>query len=101
MITALQRCDVATLPLLPLADAVLLPGMVIPVALDSDTQAAIDAARADGDNTVVAVPRLDGDYGQVGTTALVEQVGRLPSGERAAVIRGLRRAHICTGVPGP
>ena len=39
----------ATLPVLPLTDAVLLPGMVIPVTLDPTTQAAVDAARAAGD----------------------------------------------------
>jgi len=92
---------VATLPVLPLADAVLLPGMVIPVTLDAATQAAIDAARAAGDNTVVAVPRIDGAYGPVGITALVEKVGRLPTGEPAAVIRGLYRAHLGSGVFGP
>ena len=42
----------ATLPVLPLTDAVLLPGMVIPVTLDSATQAAVDAARTSaGDKT--------------------------------------------------
>src|SRR5947199_10801248 len=75
--------------------------MVIPVTLDAGTQAAIDAARSAGDNTVLAVPRVDGDYGPVGTTALVEKVGRLPSGEPAAVIRGLLRAHIGSGVSAP
>jgi ATP-dependent Lon protease len=92
---------VATLPVLPLAEAVLLPGMVIPVTLDTATQAAVDAARASGDNTLIAVPRLDGAYGAVGTTAVIEKVGRLPSGEPAAVIRGLERARIGAGVPGP
>jgi ATP-dependent Lon protease len=92
----------ATLPVLPLADTVLLPGMVIPVTLESATQAAVDAARtAAGDNTVLAVPRLDGDYGSVGTVAVIERVGRLPSGEPAAVVRGLSRARIGSGVPGP
>jgi len=91
----------ATLPVLPLADAVLLPGMVIPVTLDSATQAAVDAARAAGDDTLLAVPRLDGAYGSVGTVALIERVGRLPSGEPAAVVRGLSRARIGSGVPGP
>src|SRR5256886_5503627 len=91
----------ATLPVLPLAEAVLLPGMVIPVTLDAATQAAVDAARASGDNTLIAVPRLDGAYGAVGTTAVIEKVGRLPSGEPAAVIRGLERARIGSGVPGP
>jgi len=91
----------ATLPVLPLTDAVLLPGMVIPVQLDSATQAAVDAARSSGDKTLLAVPRLDGDYGSVGTIAVIEQVGRLPSGEPAAVIRGLSRARIGAGVSGP
>jgi ATP-dependent Lon protease len=92
---------VATLPVLPLAEAVLLPGMVIPVTLDTATQAAVDAARASGDNTLIAVPRIDGAYGAVGTTAVIEKVGRLPSGDPAAVIRGLERARIGSGVPGP
>jgi ATP-dependent Lon protease len=91
----------STLPVLPLAETVLLPGMVIPVTLDSDTQAAVDAARTGGDKTVLAVPRLDGSYGAVGTVAVIERVGRLSSGEPAAVLRGLHRARIGSGVPGP
>lgn len=90
-----------TLPVLPLDDAVLLPGNVVAVALQPDTQAAIDAARASGDKTVLAVPRLDGEYGSYGVTAVIEKVGRLPSGERAAVLRGVTRARIGSGVPGP
>ncbi|MEU8007577.1 endopeptidase La [Catellatospora sp. NPDC049111] len=90
-----------TLPVLPLDDAVLLPGNVVAVALQPDTQAAIDAARASGDKTVLAVPRLDGEYGTYGVTAVIEKVGRLPSGERAAVLRGVTRARIGSGVPGP
>ncbi|GHJ48164.1 Lon protease [Catellatospora sp. TT07R-123] len=90
-----------TLPVLPLDDAVLLPRMVAQVALDPDVQAAVDAARAAGDKTVLAVPRLDGDYGSYGVTAIIEKVGRLPSGELVAVIRGVTRARIGSGVPGP
>jgi ATP-dependent Lon protease len=90
-----------TLPVLPLTDAVLLPGMVIPITLDPATQAAIDAARSNGDNTVLAVPRIDGEYGPVGVAAIIERVGRLPSGEPAAVLRGLHRSRIGSGVPGP
>jgi ATP-dependent Lon protease len=91
----------ATLPVLPLTDAVLLPGMVIPVSLGADTQAAVDAARAAGDKKVLAVPRVDGEYGSFGVIATIEKVGRLPSGEPAAVVRGLSRARIGSGVPGP
>jgi len=89
----------ATYPVLPLADAVLLPGMVIPVTLDAATQAAVDAARTTSNQQVLAVPRLDGEYGSVGTLAVIEKVGRLPSGEPAAVVRGLSRARIGSGVP--
>ena len=89
------------LPVLPLTDSVLLPGMVIPVRLDEpDTQAAVDAA-ASGDRKILVVPRLDGRYAPVGTVAVVEQVGRLPSGEPAAVVRGVGRARIGAGVTGP
>ncbi|WP_434739951.1 endopeptidase La [Micromonospora sp. SH-82] len=91
----------ATLPVLPLTDAVLLPGMVVPVTLDPSTQAAVDAARATGDQRLLAVPRIDGEYGPVGTVATIEKVGRLPDGEPAAVVRGLTRARIGSGVPGP
>src|SRR3954454_983671 len=95
----------ATLPVLPLTDSVLLPGMVVPVVLDATTQAAVDAARAHGgaatDSQVLAVPRIDGEYGSFGTVATIEKVGRLPSGEPAALIRGTARARIGAGVPGP
>ncbi|MEE6258155.1 endopeptidase La [Plantactinospora sonchi] len=91
----------ATLPVLPLTDAVLLPGMVIPVTLDATTQSAVDAARATGDKKLLAVPRVDGEYGSTGVIATIEKVGRLPSGEPAAVVRGLSRARIGSGVPGP
>src|SRR5690242_5904878 len=91
----------ATYPVLPLTDAVLLPGMVIPVTLDTTTQAAVDAARAAGNKQVLAVPRVDGEYGSFGVVAEVDKVGRLQSGEPAAVIRGLNRVRIGSGVPGP
>jgi ATP-dependent Lon protease len=89
------------LPVLPLADSVLLPGMVVPVRLDEpEIQAAVDAANS-VDRKVLVVPRLDGKYAAVGTVAVLEQVGRLPSGERAAVVRGEGRAQIGSGVTGP
>ena len=37
----------------------------------------------------------------MGTLAAVEQVGRLPSGEQAAVVRGLSRVRIGIGTTGP
>ena len=89
------------LPVLPLTDSVLLPGMVVPVRLDEpEIQAAVDAA-ASVDRKILVVPRLDGRYATVGTVAVLEQVGRLPSGEKAAVVRGEVRARIGPGVTGP
>ncbi len=115
-----------TLPVLPLADNVVLPGMVVPVPLDDpEIRAAVDAARAgrpdDGiDNNddaarndgaaakdgpdvrpeVLLVPRLGGRYAAVGTVALIEQVGRLAGGEPVAVVRATARARIGSGRSG-
>ena len=48
------------LPVLPLTDSVLLPGMVVPVRLDEpEIQAAVDAA-SNVDRKILVVPRLDG-----------------------------------------
>jgi ATP-dependent Lon protease len=89
------------LPVLPLTDSVLLPGMVVPVRLDEpEIQAAVDAASS-VDRKILVVPRLDGRYAAIGTVAVLEQVGRLPSGEKAAVVRGEVRARIGSGVTGP
>ena len=88
------------LPVLPLANEVVLPGMVAPMALDNETQAAVDAARSAADSQLLLVPRVDGSYGGDGVIAVIEQVGRLPNGEPAAVVRGVRRAHIGAGVSG-
>ncbi|GAA0989161.1 endopeptidase La [Acrocarpospora macrocephala] len=92
------------LPVLPLDDEVVLPGMVVPLDLsDSEVRAAIEAAQATGAKKphVLLVPRIDGHYGAVGVTAVVEQVGRLPGGEPAAVVRGVNRARVGTGTTGP
>jgi ATP-dependent Lon protease len=89
------------LPVLPLADAVVLPGMVAPITLDPEAQAAVDAAQSAADSRLILVPRIDGAMGAHGLLAVIEQVGRLPNGEPAAVVRGLQRARIQTGVTGP
>ncbi|GAA2209248.1 endopeptidase La [Nonomuraea monospora] len=92
------------LPVLPLDDEVVLPGMVVPLDLsDSEVRAAIEAARASGGNKprVLLVPRVDGRYGAIGVQAVVEQVGRLPGGEPAAVVRGVNRVRVGTGTTGP
>src|SRR3954453_12557664 len=107
-----------TLPVLFLDDAVVLPGMVLPIELTDQAQATIDAARAARGTDrstdlrdlgrdsreplrLLLVLRIDGRSGVIGTVAEVTQIGRLPSGEPAVVLRATARARIGTGVPGP
>ncbi|GGP48137.1 endopeptidase La [Saccharothrix coeruleofusca] len=102
--------ETLALPLLPLDDVVVLPGMVVPIRLTgsdarAEARAAVEAASAaasdDAKARVLLVPRLDGKYAKVGTLAVIEQVGRLSGGERAAVVRGESRVRIGTGTTGP
>ncbi|GAA2750973.1 endopeptidase La [Kitasatospora cinereorecta] len=94
-----------TLPVLPLDDEVVLPGMVIPLDLkDTEVRAAVEAARSAAGGAkpqVLLVPRLDGSYAPVGTLATVEQVGRLADGDPAALVRAVRRVRIGAGTTGP
>ncbi len=92
--------QVVELPVLWLDDEVILPGMVAPIALDAGTQAAVDAARNAADSRLLIVPRNDGAYASHGVLAVIEQVGRLPQGGQAVVVRGVQRARIGAGVSG-
>src|ERR1700710_2983011 len=93
--------DVLTLPILSLPALVVLPGMVVPVELDGDTRAVIDAARAGSDGELLLAPRLADRYPVYGVIATIEQVGRLPGGAPAAVLRAGRRAKLGSGVSRP
>src|SRR6185437_16951969 len=99
--------ELLTLPMLPLDDLVVLPGMVVPLPLsDTEVRAAVEAAQAAagqdaGEAQVLLVPRLDGKYSGSGTVGVIEQVGRLRGGEQAAVVRGVQRVRIGTGTSGP
>lgn len=97
-----------TLPVLPLDDEVVLPGMVVPFDLsDADVRAAVEAAqaaaRSSGDSKpkVLLVPRIDGTYAATGVLGTVEQVGRLSDGDPGALIRGRSRVRIGAGTTGP
>ncbi|WKX72555.1 endopeptidase La [Streptomyces sp. XD-27] len=96
-----------TLPVLPLDDEVVLPGMVVPLDLsDNEVRAAVEAAQAaardgGGKPRVLLVPRIDGTYAALGTLGTVEQVGRLSDGDPGALIRGVRRVRIGAGTTGP
>jgi ATP-dependent Lon protease len=95
-----------SLPVLFIADPIVLPGMVVPIALDDAAQAAVEAAQVaakDGNSgKLLIAPRLDDRYPTHGVIASIVQVGRIAGGSgTAAVVRGERRAHIGTGTTGP
>ena len=105
--------ETLTLPVLPLDDEVVLPGMVVPLETSQpEVGAAIDAARSPSRQVpgmrsevkarVLLVPRLpDRGLAGIGTLAVVEQVGRLPGGQPGAVVRGTARVKIGSGTTGP
>ncbi|MFY9670560.1 MAG: endopeptidase La [Trebonia sp.] len=107
--------ETLTLPVLPLDDEVVLPGMVVPIELsDPEVRGAVEAARNSGglgrgpgirseeSARILLVPRI-GDRGLagVGTLAVIEQVGRMPGGTPGAVLRGVSRVRIGSGTTGP
>jgi ATP-dependent Lon protease len=107
--------ETLTLPVLPLDDEVVLPGMVVPIELsDTEVRGAIEAARnsrglgrgpgirSEENARVLLVPRI-GERGLagVGTLAVIEQVGRMPGGAPGAVVRGVSRVRIGSGTTGP
>jgi ATP-dependent Lon protease len=102
--------ETLSLPVLPLDDTIVLPTMVVPLDTSgTEVRAAIEAARLaasapekpDTKPQLLLVPRLNGKYSPIGTLATIEQIGRLPSGEPAAVIRGDARVRIGSGTVGP
>ncbi|ASR34048.1 endopeptidase La [Prauserella marina] len=104
------------LPVLPVDDDVVLPGMIVPLDLgDTESRAVIEAAQARVPNgislpgirsaqpsaaantskaEVLLVPRVEDDLAELGTVATVERIGRMPGGGSAAVLRGSRRVFL-------
>ena len=93
--------EAKSVPVLFATDTVVLPGMVVPIALDDAARAAIDAAQASESGQLLIAPRLEDRYPTHGVIAKILQVGRMPGGGTAAVVRGERRAHIGAGASGP
>ncbi len=89
------------LPVLSLPDVVVLPGMVVPIEMDDTVRAAVDAARAGSEGRLLVSPRLGDRYASHGVVAEIEQIGRLPGGSPAVVLRAGGRARIGSGVTGP
>ena len=88
-------------PVLFVSEPIVLPGMVVPIELDDAARAAVDAAQASESGRLLVAPRLDDRYPTHGVLASIVQVGRVPGGGSAAVVRGDKRAHIGSGATGP
>jgi ATP-dependent Lon protease len=93
--------EAKSVPVLFVSDPIVLPGMVVPIALDDAARTAVDAARASESGQLLIAPRLDDRYPSYGVLATILQVGRIAGGGTAAVVRGERRAHIGAGASGP
>ena len=83
-----------SLPLIPLDDALVLPGMALTVDLASaEANAAVD--EIGDDRKVVLVPRSDGRFARIGVIAILEgQPAMLPGGNRGVTLRALHRAEL-------
>jgi ATP-dependent Lon protease len=88
------------LPVVPLPDAVLLPGTVATLTLETDDARAAVANARGGDGRVIVVPYLEGRLARVGVVAEIEQVGQLPTGAEAAILRVVQRAALAAEVVG-
>ena len=96
-----------TFPVLFLDDLVVLPDMVVPLELTDQAQGVArrrprrPIETRTSRSACSSSPGSTASTGSMGTVAEVTQIGRMPSGEPAVVLRGDRRARIGTGVPGP
>jgi ATP-dependent Lon protease len=86
--------ETRSLPLIPLEDGIVLPGMAFVFELVSpDANVAVDEVGADGH--VVLVPKIDGRFARVGVVAVVEgEPVLLPGGHRGVTLRALHRAEL-------
>jgi ATP-dependent Lon protease len=91
--------------------------MVVPLDLsDGETRSAVESAQAKAPNPasfpgirsstagkaeVLIVPRVDGEYAELGTIATVERIGRVPDGKSVVLLRGTRRATVGRIANGP
>src|SRR6267378_5912114 len=88
------------IPLLPLNNAVVLPGMVVTVPVEREEAGAAIAAAREGDGLVLLVPRVEGKYASIGTVAKIEDSRKLPNGVEVAILQGLHRASVGSAAAG-
>lgn len=84
-----------TLPVLPLRNGVVFPHMVVNVTIESaEAHRAVAAAESTG-GQLLLVPRVDGEFANVGTIAEIQEVTH--EEVKAVLIAGVQRARIGTG----
>lgn len=90
------------LPVLPVRNTVILPGMVLPLYVDRDPALqAVEAASAEDQTILLVAQRSDqvvdplpDDIYTVGTECAINRVLRMPDGSSSVLIHGLRRFRI-------
>lgn len=91
-----------TVPLLPLRNNVLFPGVVIPIAVGRSKSVQLVREAYRGDKLVAAVAQLDGeiddpavhDLNVVGTLGQIVKLLEMPDGTTTAIIQGRRRISV-------
>jgi len=86
------------LPVMPLDDAVVLPGMSVTFPVVD--QEHVDALAAARDGRIVMVPRVAGAYSRFGTVAQVVGDITLPDGTRGVSVEALHRGRLGPAQPG-
>jgi ATP-dependent Lon protease len=97
---AMPELKTEFIPLLPLNNAVVLPGMVVTIPVEREEAGAAIAAAREGDGLVLLVPRVEGKYASIGTVAKIEDSRKLPNGVEVAILQGLHRASVGSAAAG-
>src|SRR2546430_8392525 len=97
---AMPELKTEFIPLLPLNNAVVLPGMVVTIPVEREEAGAAIAAAREGDGLVLLVPRVEGKYASIGTVAKIEDSRKLPNGVEVAILQGQYRASVGSAAAG-
>ena len=91
-----------TLPILPLRNTVLFPGVVIPITAGRDKSIKLISAANSGDKVIGVVAQKDEtvedpgleDINRTGVVARILRVLKMPDGNTTVIIQGKKRFHI-------